>query len=80
MENEVKSWPYKFPASADFEKAQIRGSVSGRLMVQDWWVFNLICNNIYAPMSQTYDDFCHFNINSKIEFLRNLFLYPYVSF
>lgn len=36
MENEVKSWPYKFPASADFEKAQIRGSVSGRLMVQDW--------------------------------------------
>ncbi|KAJ0984372.1 hypothetical protein J5N97_002728 [Dioscorea zingiberensis] len=36
MENEVKSWPYNFPASADFQKARIRGSVSGRLMVQDW--------------------------------------------
>ncbi|KAF3790210.1 Rhamnogalacturonate lyase [Nymphaea thermarum] len=32
---EVQSWPYDFPASADFPTADERGSLSGRLMVKD---------------------------------------------
>ncbi|KAL3504971.1 hypothetical protein ACH5RR_034812 [Cinchona calisaya] len=32
---EVQSWPYSFPASEDFPKTDERGSVSGRLLVQD---------------------------------------------
>ncbi|XP_039132469.1 probable rhamnogalacturonate lyase B isoform X2 [Dioscorea cayenensis subsp. rotundata] len=52
MENEVKSWPYKFPASADFEKAQIRGSVSGRLMVQDWGMINVPASYAYVGLAK----------------------------
>lgn len=33
---EVESWPYNFPASDDFPTADQRGSVSGRLQIQDW--------------------------------------------
>uniref|UniRef100_A0A7N2MKI3 Rhamnogalacturonate lyase n=1 Tax=Quercus lobata TaxID=97700 RepID=A0A7N2MKI3_QUELO len=32
---EVESWPYDFPASDDFPTADQRGSVSGRLQIQD---------------------------------------------
>uniref|UniRef100_A0A804HSV4 rhamnogalacturonan endolyase n=1 Tax=Musa acuminata subsp. malaccensis TaxID=214687 RepID=A0A804HSV4_MUSAM len=32
---EEGSWPYKFPASTDFQKSEQRGSVSGRLLVVD---------------------------------------------
>ncbi|KAL4595494.1 hypothetical protein ACB092_12G095300 [Castanea dentata] len=32
---EVESWPYNFPASDDFPTADQRGSVSGRLQIQD---------------------------------------------
>nr|XP_009406093.1 PREDICTED: uncharacterized protein LOC103989069 [Musa acuminata subsp. malaccensis] len=32
---EEGSWPYKFPASKDFQKSEQRGSVSGRLLVVD---------------------------------------------
>ncbi|THU63920.1 hypothetical protein C4D60_Mb01t20940 [Musa balbisiana] len=32
---EEGSWPYKFPASKDFQKSEQRGSVSGRLFVVD---------------------------------------------
>ncbi|THU63922.1 hypothetical protein C4D60_Mb01t20960 [Musa balbisiana] len=32
---EEGSWPYKFPASMDFQKSEQRGSVSGRLLVVD---------------------------------------------
>ncbi|CAL9147719.1 unnamed protein product [Musa hybrid cultivar] len=32
---EEGSWPYKFPASKDFQKREQRGSVSGRLFVVD---------------------------------------------
>lgn len=32
---EVKNWPYKFPASKDFLSSDQRGSVSGRLLVED---------------------------------------------
>ncbi|GJY99267.1 ribonuclease H-like domain-containing protein, partial [Tanacetum coccineum] len=35
MYDEVKSWPYDFPASKDFQRAQQRGAISGRLFVQD---------------------------------------------
>ncbi|RZR93858.1 hypothetical protein BHM03_00022420, partial [Ensete ventricosum] len=32
---EVEKWPYEFPGSEDFHKNKQRGSVSGRLLVQD---------------------------------------------
>ncbi|XP_065050416.1 probable rhamnogalacturonate lyase B isoform X2 [Musa acuminata AAA Group] len=35
---EEGSWPYKFPASKDFQKSEQRGSVSGRLLVVDEYV------------------------------------------
>ena len=35
MMAEVESWPYSFPASKDFQKAEERGSVCGRLLVRD---------------------------------------------
>jgi rhamnogalacturonan endolyase len=35
MTNEVQSWPYSFPASEDFQKADQRGNVNGRLLVSD---------------------------------------------
>ncbi|KAK1301050.1 hypothetical protein QJS10_CPB13g00285 [Acorus calamus] len=35
---EVRSWPYNFPASDDFPKADQRGSVSGRLLVRDRYI------------------------------------------
>ncbi|GLT93697.1 hypothetical protein SLE2022_114760 [Rubroshorea leprosula] len=38
MMNEVQSWPYSFPASEDFQKAEQRGNVSGRLLVQDRYI------------------------------------------
>ncbi|KAK4559994.1 hypothetical protein RGQ29_008971 [Quercus rubra] len=33
--NEVKAWPYDFPASVDFPSSDQRGTVSGRLLVLD---------------------------------------------
>uniref|UniRef100_A0A2P2INM9 rhamnogalacturonan endolyase n=2 Tax=Rhizophora mucronata TaxID=61149 RepID=A0A2P2INM9_RHIMU len=35
MMAETESWPYSFPASKDFQKADERGSVCGRLLVRD---------------------------------------------
>jgi len=35
MLKEVGKWPYDFPQSIDFPKANQRGSVSGRLLVKD---------------------------------------------
>ncbi|KAM3730359.1 hypothetical protein ACB098_12G081100 [Castanea mollissima] len=35
---EVESWPYNFPASDDFPTADQRGSVSGKLQIQDWFL------------------------------------------
>ncbi|KAK4850741.1 hypothetical protein QYF36_009409 [Acer negundo] len=40
MVMEVESWPYDFPASEDFPSLDQRGSVSGRLLVQDRYVSN----------------------------------------
>ncbi|RWV79497.1 hypothetical protein GW17_00059362, partial [Ensete ventricosum] len=38
MQVEVEKWPYEFPGSEDFHKNKQRGSVSGRLLVQDKYV------------------------------------------
>ncbi|XP_058081198.1 uncharacterized protein LOC131229304 isoform X3 [Magnolia sinica] len=35
---EVESWPYSFPVSEDFPNSDLRGSVSGRLLVVDWFL------------------------------------------
>ncbi|KAK4428605.1 hypothetical protein Salat_1160300 [Sesamum alatum] len=35
---EVQSWPYSFPASEDFLSADLRGNVSGKLLVSDRYV------------------------------------------
>lgn len=32
---ETKKWPYDFPLSADFPKANQRGGITGRLLVRD---------------------------------------------
>ncbi|XP_056697230.1 probable rhamnogalacturonate lyase B [Spinacia oleracea] len=38
MLKEVKSWPYDFPLSKDYPKANERGSVEGRLLVSDGYL------------------------------------------
>ncbi|KAK2998244.1 hypothetical protein RJ639_024275, partial [Escallonia herrerae] len=38
MNKEVKDWPYSFPASEDFQGTDERGSVRGRLLVQDRYI------------------------------------------
>ncbi|GAA0170119.1 lyase [Lithospermum erythrorhizon] len=38
MEQEIKSWPYSFPACDDFPKFDERGTVRGRLLVHDRYV------------------------------------------
>ncbi|XP_059460108.1 probable rhamnogalacturonate lyase B isoform X2 [Corylus avellana] len=35
MRIEVENWPYDFPASEDFQSSDQRGTVSGRLQIQD---------------------------------------------
>lgn len=35
---EVQSWPYSFPASEDFQTADQRGSVTGKLFVSDRYI------------------------------------------
>ncbi|CAN1288826.1 Rhamnogalacturonate lyase, partial [Linum perenne] len=35
MKVEVESWPYNFPASEDFPKADQRGRISGRFLIHD---------------------------------------------
>ncbi|XP_062164026.1 probable rhamnogalacturonate lyase B isoform X2 [Alnus glutinosa] len=38
MINEVQSWPYDFPASEDFQSADQRGNVQGRLLIRDRYI------------------------------------------
>ncbi|KAK1276228.1 hypothetical protein QJS04_geneDACA005763 [Acorus gramineus] len=38
MQKEVESWPYSFPVSDDFPKADERGSVRGQLVVRDRYI------------------------------------------
>ncbi|KAI3738096.1 hypothetical protein L2E82_28114 [Cichorium intybus] len=40
MINEVGKWPYRFPASKDFQQAEQRGMIRGRLLVYDWFISN----------------------------------------
>lgn len=35
MLQEVEKWPYSFPGSKDFQQANERGMISGRLFVYD---------------------------------------------
>ncbi|GER34853.1 rhamnogalacturonate lyase family protein [Striga asiatica] len=37
MLKEKESWPYNFPGSGDFIKADQRGAVTGQLLVRDWY-------------------------------------------
>ncbi|KAF5191988.1 Rhamnogalacturonate lyase [Thalictrum thalictroides] len=38
MMNEVQSWPYQFPNSEDYPHLEQRGTVTGRLIVQDRYI------------------------------------------
>ncbi|XP_059631230.1 probable rhamnogalacturonate lyase B [Cornus florida] len=38
MKNEVQCWPYSFPESKDFPTSDQRGTVNGRLLVQDRYI------------------------------------------
>ncbi|MQL73842.1 hypothetical protein Taro_006227 [Colocasia esculenta] len=42
MHREVESWPYSFPLSEDFPKADQRGSISGRLLMQTYQQIQLM--------------------------------------
>lgn len=58
MNKEVQSWPYDFPASDDFQKANQRGSVCGTLLVRDRCVSDkdIIAQGAYiglAPPGET---------------------------
>lgn len=47
---EAGKWPYNFPCSPDFAKAEERGSVTGRLWVRDRYfpIFRSVsCANVY---------------------------------
>lgn len=35
MLEETKKWPYDFPMSTDFARADQRGAIAGRLLVRD---------------------------------------------
>ncbi|XP_061336887.1 probable rhamnogalacturonate lyase B [Gastrolobium bilobum] len=48
LSNEVKSWPYDFPRSKDFLPRNQRGTVSGRLQVQDGYIGKRSQNAINA--------------------------------
>ncbi|XAR48480.1 Rhamnogalacturonan endolyase, partial [Bertholletia excelsa] len=50
---EVQSWPYNFPASEDFPTTEERGSVSGRLLVQDSYVSSdyISANGAYVGLA-----------------------------
>nr|XP_043636559.1 probable rhamnogalacturonate lyase B [Erigeron canadensis] len=54
MSTEVKHWPYDFVTSNEFQSAQQRGSVSGRLLVQDRFISSGDCisaNGAYVGLA-----------------------------
>ncbi|KAL0361746.1 UNVERIFIED_CONTAM: putative rhamnogalacturonate lyase A [Sesamum radiatum] len=53
MEKEVGEWPYSFPASEDFPHADQRGSISGRLLAQDWYIYegNIAAKGAYVGLA-----------------------------
>lgn len=50
---EVQNWPYSFPVSEDFPSSDQRGSVFGRLLVQDRYVCNdlISANGAYVGLA-----------------------------
>ncbi|KAL0440027.1 UNVERIFIED_CONTAM: hypothetical protein Slati_2485700 [Sesamum latifolium] len=53
MDKEVGKWPYSFPASEDFLHADERGSISGRLLAQDWYISegNIAAKGAYVGLA-----------------------------
>lgn len=53
MEKEVQAWPYSFPASEEFPNCDQRGSVCGRLLVQDRYIDkeNISANAAYVGLA-----------------------------
>ncbi|KAL5714694.1 rhamnogalacturonan endolyase [Ranunculus cassubicifolius] len=53
MMAEVQSWPYNFPTSTDYFRSNQRGSVTGRLFVQDTYVNkdNIPANSAYIGLA-----------------------------
>lgn len=54
LSKEVKSWPYDFPRSEDFIQPNQRGTVLGRLLVQDWCIKGgrfQYANNAYVGLA-----------------------------
>ncbi|KAI4337577.1 hypothetical protein L6164_015975 [Bauhinia variegata] len=49
MTKEVQCWPYDFPASEDYQKADQRGSVFGTLQIRDWFL-----SDDYIPAEGAY--------------------------
>ena len=67
MINEVKAWPYDFPASVDFPSSDQRGTVSGRLLVLDRYIslsLNVDFWVYYCTLLSVPDNY-KFMINSK---------------
>lgn len=57
MMAEVKSWPYSFPVSEDNVQSNQRGTVTGRLQVQDLFINknNIPANSAYAGLAPVGD-------------------------
>ncbi|PIN19713.1 Rhamnogalacturonan endolyase [Handroanthus impetiginosus] len=53
MLEESESWPYSFPASEDFPKADQRGTVQGRLLVRDRFISDddMVANGGYIGLA-----------------------------
>ncbi|BFI25401.1 rhamnogalacturonan endolyase [Marchantia polymorpha subsp. ruderalis] len=48
MTKEVSAWPYSWPSSPDFAKAEERGQISGRLLVLDRYAMPNLHSGTYA--------------------------------
>ncbi|CAM6087084.1 unnamed protein product [Calypogeia fissa] len=48
MYEEVRAWPYSWPSSPDFAKAEDRGQVSGRLLVLDRFGRPEVCSGTFS--------------------------------
>lgn len=52
MIQEAESWPYEFPVSKDYIKSNQRGTVRGKLVVNDRYIFIYITLNRNDTRSQ----------------------------
>ncbi|KAL5714526.1 rhamnogalacturonan endolyase [Ranunculus cassubicifolius] len=48
MRTETRNWPYDFPASDEFPKLELRGTVYGRLLIRDRYIDRLDISAAYA--------------------------------